>query len=180
MAPVSTSPMPAVAIPGFPVGFTVACPSGEAVTVGAPLSTTTERQRCAHSRAASMRRASRAGTATPVSRAISPKCGVSTRAPGPRVSGSGFPAKAFRPSASMTSGRSHSATTRRASSAASRCRDRPEPRATTSAAAACASSGSRAASASVRSAVSGLGSVISSVSFTSSTSLRLLGTAACT
>ena len=40
MAPVSTSPMPAVAIPRLPVEFTRVWPGGAALTVGAPFSTT--------------------------------------------------------------------------------------------------------------------------------------------
>ncbi len=43
MMPASTSPLPAVDIPGFPVGFTMMCPSGAAVRVGPPFSTSVAR-----------------------------------------------------------------------------------------------------------------------------------------
>jgi hypothetical protein len=50
--PSSTSPVPATRERGPPVGFTISSPSGAAIAVPAPLSSTTAPLRCASSRAA--------------------------------------------------------------------------------------------------------------------------------
>ena len=49
--PASTSPVPPLAIPGFPVGFTAVRPLESATSVRWPLSTTTAPERLAKARA---------------------------------------------------------------------------------------------------------------------------------
>ena len=70
--PVKTSPVPAVASKAFPVGLTVSSPVGDAMTVGAPLSTTTWFHSTANRTAIAQRSCSIWSAHSPVSRAISP------------------------------------------------------------------------------------------------------------
>jgi len=72
MTPERTSPVPPVAMPGLPVGLTQAAPSGRAMTVRCPLSTTTAPDSTAKARAVSSRRRCTSLVEAPTSRAISP------------------------------------------------------------------------------------------------------------
>ena len=85
----------AVASQGGAERLTAARPSGAAMMVSAPFSSTTAPVRAAAARAAD----SRSGAGAPNTRANSPPCGVSTAAP---RSPSGLPAKAENTSASPT------------------------------------------------------------------------------
>ena len=108
--PPRTSPMPPLAMPGLPVGFTFTWPSGSAISVWNPLRTTMQPVARAASRAASMRCALMSFAVVPRMRASSPGCGVMTRGRRSGFSSSARPAKAFSAEASMTSGSSMSAT----------------------------------------------------------------------
>ena len=70
--PASTSPLPPLAMPGFPVGFTAQRPSGAAMTVAAPFSTTTAPVSRAFCWAAPSRSDWISGMESSHSRAISP------------------------------------------------------------------------------------------------------------
>ena len=70
--PASTSPLPPLAMPGLPVGFTAQRPSGAATTVAAPFSATTAPVSLAFCRAAPNRSAWISGMVSSHSRAISP------------------------------------------------------------------------------------------------------------
>ena len=174
--------MPAVAMPGLPVGLIVASPVGEATTVGAPFITSTAPHSSAKRRAMSSRDSSSAAGVKPVNRPISPRCGVSTSGAHLRAASrrSARPANASSPSASSTTGDGDSATTRRASSADSAVRERPGPSATTCASRARATIMGAAPPASERSGVSGSGQVMASIIADSIASLTLSGTAAVT
>src|SRR5215831_953836 len=76
--PESTSPVPPVAMPGLPVGFTRTCPFGSATTERAPLSTTTARWVRAKAVAVAIRCVWTSATVLPARRAISPGWGVRT------------------------------------------------------------------------------------------------------
>ena len=77
--PVSTSPEPPLAIPGLPVILIHTCPCGLAITVRCPFNTTHAPVNSAARLAAARRLAWMAGTGEPISRDISPGCGVITR-----------------------------------------------------------------------------------------------------
>ena len=79
--PASTSPLPPRAKPGLPVGFTAHRPSGAAMTVRAPFSTTTASHAFAKRRAVPSRSALMSAAEHPVSRAISPGWGVKIKSP---------------------------------------------------------------------------------------------------
>lgn len=101
----STSPLPPRARPGFPVGFVHTRPSGAATTVRQPLSTTTAFHFSAYWQAVFSRSALICATESPVSRAISPGCGVTISSPagcGSVLPSASSCAAAFRPSASST------------------------------------------------------------------------------
>ena len=70
--PASTSPLPPLAMPGLPVGFTAQRPSGAATTVAAPFSATTAPVSLAFCRAAPSRSDWISGMVSSHSRAISP------------------------------------------------------------------------------------------------------------
>ena len=98
--PASTSPLPAVASQGVPLSLTPSRPSGAAMTVAAPFSTTTAPARPAASAAAASRPcSSRPGNR----RRNSPSCGVSTSSRSRASNRSpGQPSNTVRPSASTT------------------------------------------------------------------------------
>src|SRR5438270_366751 len=104
--PVSTSPAPAVAMPGFPCAHTAEVPSGPATTVRAPLRTTQAPKRLDARTAASMRSDPTRSTSSPVSLENSPGCGVRTGRTGALRSRSAIAsrssARAFKASASST------------------------------------------------------------------------------
>ena len=78
--PVRMSPVPPVAMAGLPVGLIHTRPSGKAIRVRWPLSTRQTWRSSAKSRGAGGARRPRSRrTVLPVSRAISPGCGVRTR-----------------------------------------------------------------------------------------------------
>src|SRR5271157_3853473 len=129
--PVRISPVPPVAIPGFPVGFTHADPSGSAMTVRLPFNTSTSLCSRAKVRATFNRSACTALVEIPASRAISPGCGVSTSARVLPSSSSVLPSNAFSPSASITSGDFSVRTVSRTNSTVSGCLPIPGPIATT-------------------------------------------------
>src|SRR5690606_10165527 len=79
-APASTSPEPPDASPAVPVLLMKTRPDGSATTVGDPFNTTTACHARAYVSANSTGRAVTSAAGTPHSRAISPGCGVSTRA----------------------------------------------------------------------------------------------------
>ena len=110
MMPVSTSPVPPVAMPGLPVEL-MTCRTASAITVPWPLSKTTSDAWAASAVAAPIR--SLGGPDSPVNRANSPGCGVSTRGPAWSASDSRRVASAFKPSASTTIGDRHFAEQRR-------------------------------------------------------------------
>ena len=96
-------------MPGLPVVFTAMLPSGCAISVRQPFSTSVTPCSAAKLRASPTRSASTCFTVMPASRAISPGCGVSTIARLPPLvaafSSDVFPASAFSASASITIGR---------------------------------------------------------------------------
>jgi hypothetical protein len=95
-------------------GFTWALPSGAAITVRAPFSTTTAPAAAARRRACPSRSACTSAVLVPISRAISPGCGVNTRGAGAaRASAAASLPSRLRPSASTTSGSGSSRTSRR-------------------------------------------------------------------
>ena len=103
--PASTSPLPPRARPGLPVEFVHTRPSGAATTVRQPLSTTTAFHFSAYWQAVFSRSALICATESPVSRAISPGCGVTISSPagcGSVLPSASSCAAAFRPSASST------------------------------------------------------------------------------
>ncbi len=102
--PVSASPVPPVAMPGFPVVFTKTSPFGAAITVPAPFSTTVTPCLTLKPRAALMRSFWTPADVVPSRRAISPGWGVRTSGARAFRRTSGAVARAFRPSASITSG----------------------------------------------------------------------------
>ena len=105
--PVKTSPVPAVAMPGFPVGQMAASPSGRAMTVRAPFKTMNTPRSLANRLAVPMRSAlTLCVVASTSSRAISPGCGVRMGGVVHSVSSEARPAKALSASASRTEGRS--------------------------------------------------------------------------
>ena len=126
--PVSTSPEPPFAMPGFPAFSSQAFPSGKAVTVPAPLSTVTQPYFSAKA-AASL---TRSPVRFPPSRANSPAWGVITVRPAAERSISGCRDTAHRASASSTSRPGKPSTTPLVSSAVSSLRPRPGPSASTS------------------------------------------------
>ncbi len=105
MTPVKVSPAPAVPRPALPVGLTNTRPSGEAIRGREPFKTRITSCANANSRAAATRSSSAALSFVPISRSISPGCGVSTtgRSGEPRKS-AGHGARQFNPSASTTIG----------------------------------------------------------------------------
>src|SRR5579872_1313213 len=106
MTPVRISPLPPFAMPGLPVIFTAMRPSGWAISVRQPLRTSVTLWRLANSRARGSRLAWTCFVLMPVRRAISPGWGVRTMVrPDPSIR-SGWLARMFRASASMTMGRS--------------------------------------------------------------------------
>src|SRR4029077_16075830 len=76
MMPESTSPMPPLAMPGFPVGEIATAPSGAAITVGPPFKTVTTPCSAANRRAIATRSSCTSRVVPPTRRAISPGCGV--------------------------------------------------------------------------------------------------------
>ena len=104
--PVSTSPVPPVAIPGLPVGLMCASPSGVATMVGAPFRTVVAPTQEANFRARAMGSRCISAMLHSVRRANSPMCGVSTRGVSQARIASRSPARALSASASMTAGRS--------------------------------------------------------------------------
>ncbi len=117
MNPHSTSPLPAVPSHGVPLALMAARPSGAAITVSAPLSTTTASRKAAAARARSSREPSAGTAATPLNRrANSPSCGVATARVSPdaiiSTKSSALPAKLVRASASRTRARPASVATR--------------------------------------------------------------------
>ena len=128
--PPSTSPEPPLAMPELPVGLTKHRPSGQAVMVRWPLSTSTQRCSAANLRAAPSRSPP---DRSPPSRANSPSWGVSTVAPAGRASRISIcSARAFMPSASTTNGPFSSSSRDRASRSVCRSRPRPGPMRTAS------------------------------------------------
>jgi hypothetical protein len=75
--PVSTSPMPALAMPGLPDALTHQRPSGDAITVPLPFSATHALNRAATRFAAAIRSDCTSATVASRSRAHSAGCGVS-------------------------------------------------------------------------------------------------------
>src|ERR1035438_5147507 len=73
------SPVPPVPMAGVPVGLIQTRPSGNAIRVRSPFSTTTTCRPIASPRAAETRSAEISAVVLPQRRAISPGCGVSTR-----------------------------------------------------------------------------------------------------
>lgn len=111
--PESASPIPGVAIPGLPLEFTVTLPLASAITEHAPLSSTVARVSSASFRAAPIRFALTSAALEPSRRAISPGCGVITSGPAAPAAFAGpSAARAFKPSASISIGRSGDAPSR--------------------------------------------------------------------
>ena len=115
--PHSTSPLPAVPSQGVPLALMAARPSGAAITVSAPFSTTTASRKAAAARARARREPSAGTAATPLNRrANSPSCGVATAWDPPAAiistSSSARPEKLVRASASRTRPRPASQATR--------------------------------------------------------------------
>ena len=137
--PVSTSPLPAVAMPGLPPRHTALSMPAAAINVPAPFSTAVTPP-VANRVAASGRLACTEAVLWPNSRPASPGCGVTT-APSGRALTPGPSASTFRPSASTTSGLPAS---RHAASSSSAQVPRPSP-GPTATALACASRSSMSA-----------------------------------
>src|SRR6266545_3714588 len=161
--PVRTSPEPPLAMPGLPVGLMKTRPSGPPITVPAPLSASATRCRAQNVRTVSSRSACTSATVAPSILPISPGWGVSARGPAARSSRSRCPPSALRASASITIGRSTSATSPRISSWVSGSSERPGPSATASVRAASSRRRSLAFNETVWPAVSASGSVICSM-----------------
>ncbi|HAM55271.1 MAG TPA: hypothetical protein DCQ64_07635 [Candidatus Rokubacteria bacterium] len=107
-------------------------PSGEPMTLPAPLSTVQAWWRAQKARTTSMRSACTATTAHPSMRAISPGCGVRRRGPAAPASVSREPARAVSASASTTMGFPTSRISSRISDWVSGSRESPGPSATAS------------------------------------------------
>ncbi len=121
-----------MASPASPVVLTNTSPLGDASTVWNPFSTTHAFHFCAAFLAHDTRSFCTSAVAMPTNRAISPGCGVTTRcAAFLRASRSPFPAKAFSPSASNTTGTSAFATALCTNSVVSSCVPSPGPSANT-------------------------------------------------
>ncbi len=161
--PVSTSPEPAVASTGLPVGFTRAMPSGAAITVRLPFSSTTASARAASARACASRSDSSSRAPTPARRANSPTCGVRTASAFRSARSSARPAKAFSASASTTAGTGQSRSRSRTKPAVSSWAVMPGPIASAWARPSASRTGSRASAATPPSAVSGSGRKTASV-----------------
>ena len=125
--PVRISPVPALAIPGLPVGLMYTDPSGDATIVRKPFSTTYVFRSFAKSEATSIRLPFTYSMSLLIKRAISPGWGVNTAPP----RSPSKPASAFKPSASITSCVRHSDPTRRTNALVSGNVVRPGPIATT-------------------------------------------------
>src|SRR5438034_96315 len=137
MTPDNTSPVPPVAMPGLPVGFTAARPSARATIVRWPFKSTTAPVSIANARAVSSLRRCTSEALDDTSRAISPGWGVTTvgaerrsasLAPFSRADG----ARAFKPSASTSSGVGHRRTSSRTNDRVPASWPRPGPRTTAS------------------------------------------------
>ena len=156
-------------------------PSGLAMTVRAPFKTTNTPRSRANRLAVPIRSAfTVCVVASGSSRAISPGCGVRMGGVLHSVSNETRPAKALSASASRTEGRSRCFTRNWTSSAVSGWVESPGPTAIAVRAWVKATIRSSPERASVRAFVSGIGIVIASSNFASSTSLTLLGVATVT
>ena len=131
--PARTSPLPAVAMPLFPVLLKKIPPSGSAVTVRASLRTHVAPVSILISRADVTRSFLISAALFPVRRAISPMCGVSVTLPeGVLVRTLRSPSSTLSPSASSTTGFSHTARSSWTSRDASSLRPIPGPHTTAS------------------------------------------------
>lgn len=111
--PDSASPIPGVAIPGFPLELIVTLPFASATTECAPFSSTLAPVSFASFVAAPIRLVLTSAALEPSSRAISPGCGVSTSGPAALAAFAGpSAASAFNPSASISIGRAGDAPSR--------------------------------------------------------------------
>lgn len=104
MIPVSTSPLPPLDNPLHAREFTHALPSGAAITVSAPFSSSVTPYSCANPFAAFSRSDCICATLSPVMRLNSSGCGVRIVSPVRSFSTSIFPAMEFMPSASIITG----------------------------------------------------------------------------
>ena len=102
--PESTSPLPAVAIPELPERFRYIWPFSSAITVHASFNTHTEPVSAAHFSAVSAISCWISWIVLPLSRLISPICGVRTTCSPRYWYHCGCAARRFRPSASRISG----------------------------------------------------------------------------
>ena len=129
MTPVRTSPLPAVAIPGFPVGFSqVRASSPEPwIRVPAPFSRSTAGKAFVNSATVFNRSRFTSSGVLPISRPISPGWGVSTRGAFRPFTISGSFAARLIPSASRTMGFSIPFNSFRTSSAVSGAFPSPGP-----------------------------------------------------
>ena len=142
-APVpQTSPLPPRLIPGFPVGF-CASRSPCATSVPAPFSASVTGYAAANRDAVSARFPCICGIVCPVSRAISPGCGVRIQFVPVRLLNSMQETAQFRPSASKTTGHAAFSSTQRTSCLVSSVTPKPQPSSTPLARRRCVSSCSR-------------------------------------
>ncbi len=117
MTPASTSPLPAVASAAQAIGLMYVAPSGAAMMVRAPLSTTIAPVAAASRVACPSRSACTVAVGAPVNRPISPGCGVNTRGAVACISTAGASVpSALSASASRTIGCGAVAATRRTTS----------------------------------------------------------------
>ena len=110
MIPVSTSPDPAVARTGPPVGLIRTTPSGVATSVRLPFNNVTASVRSARARTCARRSSASSRADTPERRTNSPTCGVRIASDLRSAISAARPANAFSPSASRTIGTGQSRT----------------------------------------------------------------------